>query len=147
MENSETHIGQWRAAILRGSAVTEADADELEGHLREQIADLEKAGLTGEEAFLISVRRLGEVDRLTAEFARAHSDRLWKQLALTQAQPREHGSLFIMLAFALASAVLVQVLRLLAAGTVIGYPTFSLNVSFLIFPVLAAYFLVIRRMR
>lgn len=147
VENSETHIGQWRAAILRGSAVTEADADELEGHLREQIADLEKAGLTGEEAFLISVRRLGEVDRLTAEFARAHSDRLWKQLALTQAEPRDRRSLTVMLAFALASAVLVQVLRLLAAGTVIGYPTFSLNVSFLIFPVLAAYFLVIRQMR
>lgn len=141
-------IGQWRTAILRGSAVTESDADELEGHLREQIADLEQAGLTGEEAFLISVRRLGEVDRLTAEFARAHSDRLWKQLSLTQ-RPESQGqrSLWVMLGFAVATALLVQVFRLLAAENVIAFPTYILNLSFVIFPVLAAYFMVVRRMR
>ncbi len=143
----EDSIGQWRAAILRGGAVTASDADELEGHLREQIADLENVGLTGEEAFLVSVRRLGEVDRLTAEFARVHSDRLWKQLSLAQAEPQGRRSVAVMLGFAVATALLVQVFRLLAAANVIAFPVYVLNLIFVIFPVLAAYFVVVRRMR
>ena len=82
MEQLDTQIGEWRAAILRSRAVEEADADELEEHLREQIADLEESGLSGDEAFLIAVGRLGKVDAVTAEYAREHSDRLWKQLAI-----------------------------------------------------------------
>ena len=89
--DTETQIGQWRTAVLRGRTVDAEDADELEGHLREQIAELEASGLDGDEAFLIAVKRLGQVDALTAEFAREHSDRLWKQLALasTPDAPRQ----------------------------------------------------------
>lgn len=59
MHTVDSRIGEWRAAILRNRAVTELDADELEGHLREQVTELEEMGLTGDEAFLIGVRRLG----------------------------------------------------------------------------------------
>ena len=60
--------------MLRGRGRDPTDADELESHLREQIADLEAAGLAEDEAFLIAVKRLGQVDQLTAEFAREHGD-------------------------------------------------------------------------
>ena len=65
--------------------------DELEAHLRDQIADLHAAGLTTDEAFLIAVKRMGSLDDLSREFAREHSGRLWRQLVLSPAQD-EHAA-------------------------------------------------------
>ncbi|MEO8262083.1 MAG: permease prefix domain 1-containing protein [Pseudolysinimonas sp.] len=146
MDATETRIGEWRAAILRGRAVDETDADELESHLRDQIADLEKSGLTGDEAFLVAVRRLGEVDRVTAEYAREHSDRLWKQLAMPHADDEPRRPLLVMLGFAVLAAVLVQAARLLATGEGVTAPWFVRDLSLFVLPVLAAYFAVVRRM-
>ena len=66
-----------------GPAVDGRDVDELEAHLRDQIAELDAAGLTADEAFLIAVKRMGNLDTLSREFAREHSGRLWKQLVLS----------------------------------------------------------------
>ena len=155
MEQLDNRIGEWRAAILRGRAVDEADADELEGHLREQIAELETAGLTADEAFLIAVGRLGKVDQVTAEFAREHSDRLWKQLAMDRPDEGGRKPIAIMLGFAALAAVLLQVARVLAGtsdpddAVVFGDRTaawFVRDLSLFVLPVLAAYFAVQRRM-
>ena len=146
MDETEQQIAGWRAAILRGRAVDAADADELEGHLREQVADLEAAGLTGDEAFLIAVKRLGEVDALTAEYAREHGDRLWKQLAFTTSGDEPRQPLAVMLGFAALAAVLIQVARLLAGVPDSGSSWFVRDVSLFVLPVLAAYFAVVRRM-
>lgn len=146
MDALETSIGQWRAAILRGPAVDDADADELEAHLREQVADLETAGLTGEEAFLIAIRRLGQVDQLTAEFAREHGDRVWKQLTLTPDTGRRQPALLLMLGFAVAAAVISQVARVAAESTGGLFTWFLRDTSLFILPVLAAYFAYTKRM-
>lgn len=143
----DSRIEEWRAAILRNRAVTEPDADELEEHLREQVADLEETGLTSDEAFLIAVRRLGEIDQITAEYAREHSDRLWKQLAIPMPNTDERHSLPAMLGFAVIAAGLIHVLRIPAESGMIGPTTFMLNISVVVLPVLAAYFMVVRRMR
>jgi hypothetical protein len=143
----EAEIGQWRAAILRSRAVDESDADELESHLREQIGDLQKAGLSADEAFLVGVRRLGEVDKVTAEFARVHSDRLWKQLAMPAATDEPRRPLLVMLGFAVLAALLVQGARLLAQAQGPTDAWFLRDVSLFVLPVLAAYFLVVRRAR
>ncbi len=79
----ETQIAEWRSYVLRRRAVLSADVDELEDHLRERVADLTETGLHPDEAFLIAVKRMGRMDELSREFAREHSDRLWKQLVLT----------------------------------------------------------------
>ena len=50
VDTPEQRFEEWRAAVLHSRAVDEADADELEGHLREQVADLEVAGRTPEVA-------------------------------------------------------------------------------------------------
>lgn len=142
----ETQIGAWRAAVLRGRAVDDADADELEGHLREQIFDLETAGLSGDEAFLIAVRRLGEVDQITAEFAREHSDRLWKQLAMSRPDDVRSRPMVTMLAFAAVTAVLIQVARLLSGMPGTTEAWFIRDASLFVLPVLAGYFAVQRRM-
>ena len=61
--------------------------EELEGHLRDELAALTEAGLTGDEAFLVAVKRMGSLDALSREFARAHSERLWKQLVMAPDAP------------------------------------------------------------
>ena len=83
MESVESQIAEWRAYVASAPGVNGHDVDELEDHLRHQIAELNAAGLTADEAFLIAVKRMGDVDGLSREFAREHSGRLWKQLVLS----------------------------------------------------------------
>ena len=78
----EQQIAEWRAYVRRRQALHRPDVEELEGHLRDQLAALTEAGLTGDEAFLVAVKRMGSLDELSREFARAHSERLWKQLVI-----------------------------------------------------------------
>jgi hypothetical protein len=145
---SEQLIQQWRTAVRRNKAIDASDADELEGHLRDAMADLEGAGLSADEAFLIAVRRVGTVDALTAEFAREHSDRLWKQLVVAPTPDARPTSWPVMLIFAVIAAVLVQVARV-ASGIPQSYQGpawFARDASLFVLPVLAAYFVVVRRM-
>ena len=79
----EKQIEAWRAHLRKSQTITSQDAAELEDHLREQIASLGADGLSDDEAFLVAVKRMGAIDALTREFAREHSDRLWKQLVLS----------------------------------------------------------------
>lgn len=81
-EAIESQIAEWRRHVAASPAVNGHDLDELEDHLRDQIAELDRAGLSGEESFLVAVKRMGDLDSLSREFAREHSDRLWKQLVL-----------------------------------------------------------------
>ena len=78
----EAQIAQWRAYLRRRQAIHGSDVEELEAHLRDQLSALTEAGLAGDEAFLVAVKRMGSIDALSGEFARAHSERLWKQLVI-----------------------------------------------------------------
>lgn len=150
----DASIAEWRAAVTRSRAVTPGDADELESHLRDQMADLRDAGLADDEAFLIAVKRLGATDRLTAEYAREHGDRLWKQLAPASASPESGRRPFVeMLVFAAIAAVVIQIARVAAQlpdgdGTLSPYvqaPWFMRDLGLFVLPVLAAYFVRVRR--
>ena len=44
-----------------------------------------------DEAFLVAVKRIGGLDDLSREFAREHSDRLWKQLVVGERRARRGG--------------------------------------------------------
>src|SRR5256885_6907152 len=78
----EEQIAEWRAYVRRRQSIHGSDVEELEGHLRDQLVALTDAGLAGDEAFLVAVKRMGSLDALSREFARAHSERLWKQLVI-----------------------------------------------------------------
>ena len=52
MESVESQIAEWRAYVERAPGVNGHDVDELEDHLRHQIAELTAAGLTPDEGFL-----------------------------------------------------------------------------------------------
>src|SRR5919108_2528700 len=79
----EEQIDQWRSYLRRRQAIHSVDVAELEDHLREQVAVLLDAGLAIDEAFLVAVKRMGNLDALSREFAREHSERLWKQLVVS----------------------------------------------------------------
>ena len=90
----EEQIDQWRSYLRRRQAIHSVDVAELEDHLREQVAVLVDAGLATDEAFLVAVKRMGNLDALSREFAREHSDRLWKQLVVVPSdsgEPRAAG--------------------------------------------------------
>src|SRR5438034_6188266 len=78
----EEQIAKWRIYLRRRKALHGPDVEELEEHLRDQLAALTEAGLAADEAFLVAVKRMGSLDALSREFARAHSERLWKQLVM-----------------------------------------------------------------
>src|SRR5262245_8598613 len=76
----EDLISDWRAYLDKRKAIHSVDIAELEDHLREQITALGNAGLAPDEAFLVAVKRIGNLDTLSREFAREHAERMWKQL-------------------------------------------------------------------
>ena len=142
MQTVETQIAEWRAYVAEAPGVNGRDVDELEDHLRHQIAELNAAGLTNDEAFLVAVKRVGDLDTLAREFAREHSGRLWKQLVLSgdDEPARTAGGWFEPLVFAAAAAVVVQVARL-AADFPDEEPTWlARNLGLFVLPFLAAYF-------
>src|ERR687895_1249559 len=142
MDSVESQIAEWRAYVAKAPAVNGHDVDELEGHLRDQIAELDAAGLTGDEAFLVAVKRMGDIDALSREFAREHSGRLWKQLVLSgEDEPASSAGGWVeALVFAVAAAVTVQVARL-AAGFPDEEPSWlARNATLFVLPFLAGYF-------
>src|SRR3712207_7072095 len=82
-EELEAQFAQWRHYVQGRRELQPSDADELEDHLRGSVDELVAAGLSADEAFLVAVKRMGSLDELSREFAREHSERLWKQLMLT----------------------------------------------------------------
>jgi hypothetical protein len=142
MAGIEARIAEWRAYVADAPAVDGRDVDELEDHLRQQIADLHAVGLSEDEAFLVAVKRMGEVDVLAREFAREHSGRLWKQLLVSgdDEPARAAGGWVEPLAFAVAAAVAIQVARL-AADVPDEEPNwFFRNLGLFVLPFLAAWF-------
>jgi hypothetical protein len=143
MESIESQIAEWRAYVANAPGVNGRDVDELEDHLRHQIAELTAAGLSADEGFLVAVKRMGDVDDLSREFAREHSGRLWKQLVLSGDDEEAHasGGWVTALALAVGAAIAIQIARL-AAGFPDEEPAwFARNVSLFVLPFLAAYFL------
>jgi hypothetical protein len=140
----EEQIEQWRGYLRRRQAIEAVDVEELEDHLREQVSALLGANLTEEEAFLIAVKRLGDLDALSREFAREHSERLWKQLVVSgddSGEPdgarREAVVAFGLAVLAAAAVKLPELFGL----TLKGDEGFYLrNMSLFVFPLLAGYF-------
>ncbi|MCK9929249.1 permease prefix domain 1-containing protein [Frankia sp. Mgl5] len=103
----EAQFAQWRHYAQRRRELQSSDADELEDHLRGSVDELVMAGLSADEAFLVAVKRMGSLDELSREFAREHSERLWKQLVLTggpDADTRSRRDLRVMVLCAAGAA-------------------------------------------
>jgi len=152
MNGLESQIAQWRGYLSRRQAIHSVDVAELEDHLREQIEALTRAGLAPDEAFLVAVKRMGDLDAVSREFAREHSERLWKQLVVAPINGDEPDTAaFTDAAIAFALAALAAVLVKLPAF--LGYAIdghqhwYARNASLFVLPVLTGYFAWKRELR
>ncbi len=78
MSDVEQRIANWRAELAQSQALGAGDMDELENHLREEIAHLQATDLSEAEAFLVARHRLGDAGRLATEFRKVNGD--WRLL-------------------------------------------------------------------
>ncbi|HSO22710.1 MAG TPA: permease prefix domain 1-containing protein [Chondromyces sp.] len=144
----EQRIAEWRASLRRRQAIHAVDVDELEDHLRDQIAALGEAGLSEDEAFLVAVKRMGDLDSVSREFAREYSERLWKQLVVSpepsRGPSRSTRDAMVAVGLAIAAAVAIKLPELFGisfAGEPDEDALFYLrNFSLLVLPFLAVYF-------
>ncbi|MFN8547473.1 MAG: permease prefix domain 1-containing protein [Candidatus Eisenbacteria bacterium] len=145
----EEQIDRWRDYLRRRQAIHTVDVAELEDHLREQISGLTDAGLATDEAFLVAVKRMGNLDALSREFAREHSERLWKQLVLPVDVPAAPGRARSdgLVAFALAAlaAILIKLPALFGLSIKDDAPFYLRNLSLFVLPLLCGYFVWKRR--
>lgn len=147
----EGQIAEWRAYMRRRRELHDTDADELEDHLRSRINELTDAGLGGDEAFLIAVKRMGSLDELSKEFAREHSERLWKQLVLpaspdASAAARSRRELPVMVVCAAVAALAIKVPAWFGLAMTEDHGGFyARNAALFALPPLAAYFVWQRR--
>jgi hypothetical protein len=141
----EEQIDRWRSYLRRRQTIHSVDMAELEDHLREQIAVLTDAGLATDEAFLVSVKRMGDLDALSREFAREHSDRLWKQLV---AYPSDTGApraaartdAIVAICLAAAAAVAIKLPALFGLQLDADARFYARNLGLFVLPLLTGYF-------
>jgi hypothetical protein len=141
----EERIGEWRSVLRQQQAIHSSDVDELEDHLRDTIAELGEAGLAADEAFLVAVKRMGDLDALSQEFAREYSERLWKQLVVGPGEGVEPGvglrEAAVAIGLAIAAAVAIKLPVLFGYGFDDDSASFYvLNFSLFVLPFLAGYF-------
>jgi len=146
----EEQIDRWRSYLRRRQAIHPVDIAELEDHLREQIAALTDAGLAADEAFLVAVKRMGDLDALSREFAREHSDRLWKQLVVPSGtgEPKAAArtDTFVAFGLAVAAALAVKAPALFGLDLDEDGSFYARNLSLFVLPLLTAYFVWKRRL-
>jgi hypothetical protein len=141
----EEQIDQWRSYLRRRQAIHSVDVAELEDHLREQVAVLVEAGLATDEAFLVALKRMGDLDALSREFAREHSERLWKQLVVVPSdsgEPRARARTDAIVAFclAVAAAVAIKVPALFGIELDQDSGFYARNLGLFVLPFLTGYF-------
>ena len=147
----EEQIDQWRSYLRRRQAIHSVDVTELEDHLREQVAALTNGGLAADEAFLVAVKRMGNLDALSREFAREHCDRLWKQLVVVPSEsgePRTRARTDAIVAFcvALAAAAFIKLPALFGLDLDGESGFYARNLSLFVLPLLTGYFVWKRRL-
>ena len=156
----EERLGRWRDyAGRRGLSDSALAAGE--SRLRESAAELQAAGLTADESFLIALKRSAESDAVIRDFAGEYWRDLGPAAAAELASPEESAAaatgmaaaghrreFLVVMALAVAAGILVQAPRLF------GYPFDSAagalfylrNASFFVLPLLAGYFAWKRRL-
>lgn len=149
----EEQIAQWRSTVRRRSALQAVEVATLEHQLRAQIADLSRAGLATEEAFLVAVLRMSSVDTGSREFARERSDHVWKQLVAAPSDSVERCAAarkdaIVAFGFAVLAGVMIKLPELFGISiTDDANKSFYLrNASLLVLPCLIGYFVRKRRL-
>jgi hypothetical protein len=149
-QSLEEQVEQWRSYLRRRQAIRPVDVEELEDHLRGEVTALQGVGLSENEAFLVAVKRMGALDSISNEFAREHSERLWKQLVMSSAVSVRSGveaqtEAIVVLALVALAALGVKVPSLFGLEWGVDRALFR-NAGFFVLPILTGYFVWKRRL-
>ncbi len=141
----EEEIEQWRNDLRRQHAGQVVDVAALEQQLRAEAGALMQAGLATDEAFLVAIKRTGRTNAATADFARRHSERLWKHSVVVARgsggrNPGARNDAFIAFGLATLAAVAIKVPALFGLDTKHHAEFYLRNASLFVLPCLAAYF-------
>lgn len=167
-ESVETLIAGWRAHLRRHEAAHTLDVEEVEGRLRDEVTALQDAGLADDEAFLIALRRVGETDAASREFARERFERLWEQPVPDLVGANDDGSslpvwervfgllvpetevgdggrsarteFVVVFGLAIVAALAIKVPELFGSRLIDGDAVYARNLSLFVLPMLAGYF-------
>ena len=82
MFNLEHAIAQWRQQLLNAGLESPVPLDELESHLRDDIAAQTRSGLEAQQAFAAAVERVGRASALKAEFEKVGNVKKARELKL-----------------------------------------------------------------
>lgn len=146
MFDLETSVTAWSNQLRSSGKVSEEDIIELEGHLRDQVDELIENGLMEDEAFLISIKRLGNLNILSKEYSKINIDEFWKQLLLESDDPiaskKSHRDIIMIILFSLLAGTLLKLTTIFV--TDIESVAFFKNLSFFILPFIVLIFGIIR---
>jgi hypothetical protein len=146
MYDLETDIEAWRERLAGKGGIDSDEIAELESHLRDEIDDLIRKGLKPDEAFLISIGRIGNADEVSREFARTRREQLWKQLMVSPVdgnlRHREiaRNELIWVITLALVAGTLGKIPALFGIGVSEGEMIYLKNAAIFIIPSVVIYF-------
>jgi len=105
MFDLEQAITEWRQQMGAAGIKTPVPLEELESHLREDVEQEMRSGLTAEAAFETAVQRVGQPDVLKSEFKKADKTNRFGRI--------NHNRVYVtaLIAFLIALALLVVVRR------------------------------------
>jgi len=72
MVDLEQSVADWRKQMLAAGIPTPVPLEELESHLREDIAQQMQSGLSAQQAFGIAMKKIGQAPELKREFKKAN---------------------------------------------------------------------------
>ena len=146
-DSLEQQISAWRDYLRRHQTIHKPDVEELETHLRDQVAALVDSGLAVDEAFLVAVKRMGNLDALSREFAREHSERLWMELVIgadSEGKPKDSWRVefMVVLGLAVLAGIAIKIPELFGhhLGDDAHAAFYAHNIPLFILPLLTAYF-------
>jgi hypothetical protein len=144
MFDLESQIRKWRRHVQSAGSLGAQDVEELESHLRDSIDELTGRGVSVEEAFIVSIRRMGDAQALDHEFAKVSTESVWRQLLVPAADEdtrrRQRTEITVVLLLALLGGLLGKIPALfghpVAEQSVLLY---ARNAGLFAFPPVAIY--------
>ncbi len=148
MFDLELNITSWCDYLRASGKLSEDDVVELDNHLRDLVDELTEGGLSDDEAFLIAVKRLGNVTYLSEEYSKVNTEDLWKQFRVDPvppaAQKRGQRDVLLVLTLSLSAGTIAKIVTLF--GLEMGSLAYFKNLSFFIMPFIALFFAMKRGM-
>lgn len=146
MFDLETSICSWSDLLREKGNCSDSDLLELEDHLRDEIDDLMKTGLSDDEAFLISVKRLGNVNAISNEYSKLNSENLWKYIMVDSTLKTKHNrhEILILILFSILAGTLFKIPELF--GYTLNNLHYFKNLPFFILPFVTLYFVIKRQL-